>query len=100
MFVAGNFLAAVASILNVVLRIYSYCVLAVVVISWVAPRSVHPVVLFLRSITEPLFYRIRRALPFLYQSGIDFTPIVVFFGIGLVRMFVVSTLYQVAARLQ
>ncbi len=100
MFVASNFLAAVASILNVVLRIYSYCVLAVVVISWVAPRSVHPVVLFLRSITEPLFYRIRRALPFLCQSGIDFTPIVVFFGIGLVRMFVVSTLYQAAARLQ
>jgi YggT family protein len=100
MFVAGNFLAAVAAILNIVLRIYSYCVLAAVIVSWVAPRSVHPAIIFLRSITEPIFYRIRRALPFLYQSGIDFTPIVVFFGIGLVRMFVVSTLYQAAARLQ
>ncbi len=100
MFVAGNFLVAVASILNIILEIYSYCVLAAVIISWVAPRSVHPIILFLRSITEPLFYRIRRALPFLYRSGIDFTPIVVFFGIGFVRRFVVSTLYEAAVRLQ
>ncbi len=100
MFVAGNFLEAVATVLNMVLRVYSYCVLAVVIISWVAPRATHPAIMFLRSITEPLFYRIRRAIPFLYQSGIDFTPLVVFFGIGLVRMFIVSTLYQAAARLQ
>ncbi len=99
MFAAANLLTAFAYLLNLVMRLYGFCIIGVVIISWVAPRSSHPVVMFLRSITEPLLYRIRRALPFIYQSGIDFSPILVLLGLEFLRNFIVPTLYQTAARL-
>ena len=99
MFAAANLLTALAYLVNLALRMYGFCIIGVAVISWVAPRSSHPAVMFLRSITEPLLYRVRRALPFTYQSGIDFSPIVVLLGLEFLRMFIVPTLYQMAGRL-
>jgi len=99
MFAAANLLTAFAYIVNLVMRLYGFCIIGAAIISWVAPRSSHPVVMFLRSITEPLLYRIRRALPFIYQSGIDFSPILVLLGLEFLRSFIVPTLYQTAARL-
>ncbi len=99
MFAAANLLTAFAYLVNLALRLYGFCIIGVAIISWVAPRSSHPVIMFLRSITEPVLYRVRRALPFVYQSGIDFSPIVVLLGIEFLRMFIVPTLYQMADRL-
>jgi hypothetical protein len=44
-------------------------------------------------VTEPVLYRIRRALP-VYAGGIDFSPIVVFIGIMFLQSFLVQTLRQ------
>lgn len=99
MFAAANLLTAFAYLVNLALRLYGFCIIGVAIISWVAPRSSHPVIMFLRSITEPVLYRVRRALPFVYQSGMDFSPIVVLLGIEFLRMFIVPTLYQMADRL-
>jgi YggT family protein len=100
MFAAANLLTAFAYLVNLALRLYGFCIIGAAVISWVAPRSAHPAVMFLRSITEPLLYRVRRALPFIYQSGIDFSPIVVLLGVEFLRNFIVPTLYQMAERLR
>jgi YggT family protein len=100
MFAAANLLTAVAYLVNLALRLYGFCIIGVAVISWVAPRSSHPVIMYLRGITEPLLYRVRRALPFVYQSGVDFSPIVVLLALEFLRMFIVPTIYQMADRLR
>lgn len=100
MFVLGNMIGALAVIVDVGLRFYWMCLLAAVVISWVAPRSRHPAITFVRGITEPLLYRIRKALPFTYQSGLDFSPIIAILAIEFLRRFLVSTLLQAAGRLR
>lgn len=99
MFALKNFVAAVATILDIALLLYMISLFVVVVVSWFAPKSRHPALMFLRSITEPVLRRIRRAMPFLVQAGFDLTPIVLFFILHFLRRFAVATLYDAAARI-
>ncbi len=97
MFVIGNFLFATANVLNAVLTIYWWIVIASAVLSvGSTPDPYNPIVRFLRGATEPVMYRIRRVVP-LYFGGIDFTPIVVLLLIAFLQNFLVRTLFQLAA---
>jgi len=99
MFVARNFVYALATVVDLALLLYLICLFAAVIISWFAPRSRHPLVRFLRAIVEPVLGRVRRALPFLIVQGMDLTPIVVFLIIHFLRRFLISTFYDLAARM-
>ena len=100
MFVLGNFLQAVAIILDRLLVIYNYVVLVAVLISWVNPDPYNPIVRILRAATEPVFDWVRKRLPFATVGMMDLSPILVFFAIWFGRMFLVSSLLDVAARLR
>lgn len=100
MFVLGNLVGALASIIDIALLLYMIALFAVVVVSWFAPRSVHPLVMFLRSITHPLLAFMKRKMPFLVQGGFDLSPMVAFFAIYFIQKFLVGSLYQLATRLQ
>ena len=95
MFIVANFLIAVAQVIHYVLEAYKWIIIARAVISWVNPDPYNPIVRFLHSVTDPLFYRIRRILP-LYAGGIDFSPIVVFIAIIFLQRFLVQSLYDLA----
>ena len=95
MFVAANFLIALAQVVDYLLWAYMWIVVARAVISWVNPDPYNPIVRFLHSVTDPLFYRLRRILP-LYAGGIDFSPIVVFIAIIFLQRFLVQSLYDLA----
>jgi YggT family protein len=99
MFVLTNFLVAVAQVLYYVLEIYKWIIIARAVISWVNPDPYNPIVRFLYSVTEPVLYRLRRALP-LYGGGIDFSPIIVFVIIIFLQYFVVQSLMDLAQTLR
>ena len=96
MFVLGNFLQATALVIEYVLQIYSWIVIARVVISWVNADPYNPIVRFLYTVTDPVLYRLRRALPFLYTSGVDLSPIVIVVGIYFLQSFLVQSLYDLA----
>jgi len=98
MFVIANFLAAVASILDLVLWMYMFIVIARALVSWVNPDPYNPIVRFLYNATEPLMYRVRRRLP-LQMAGIDLSPIVVLLVIVFLRAFLVASLNDLALRL-
>jgi YggT family protein len=100
MFIVGNFLGALATIVDYILLLYLIALFVVVAVSWFAPRSRHPFIQFLRGVTHPLLAWIRRVLPFVVQGGFDLSPIVAFFGIHFLRRFLVPSLYQLAARMQ
>jgi len=96
MFVFSNFISALAGVLDVVLQIYMWVVIAAALITWVNPDPYNPIVRFLRSVTEPVFGLVRRVLR-LPAVGIDFSPIIVLLVILFLQQFLVKTLLQIAA---
>ena len=98
MFIASNFLAAVAKILDIGLSLYMWIIIGRAVISWVNPDPYNPIVRFLNSVTEPVLYPIRRRMP-INLGGIDFSPILVIMAIIFLQTFLVQSLIQLAARL-
>ena len=75
MFVAQNFLMALAQIIDFALTAYMWIIIGRAVISWVNADPYNPIVRFLYEATEPLLGRIRRALP-ISMGGIDFSPLI------------------------
>ena len=65
------------------LDLYSLVVLGAVVVSWLQLPPSNPIVTLLGTMTEPLLAPIRRILP--DMSGLDFSPLVLLFGLRLLR---------------
>ena len=95
--VFSNFLTAIAKVLDVVLVMFMWVVIARAILSWVSPDPYNPIVRFIHNITEPVLYQIRKRLP-LNFGGIDFSPILVLLAIIFLRQFVVQSLYDLALR--
>jgi len=95
MAVFSNFLIGVAKVLDIVLTLYMWVIIARAVISWVNPDPYNPIVRFLHSVTEPVLYPIRRRLP-LGLGGIDFSPILVILAVIFLQAFVVRSLLDLA----
>ena len=98
MYIIGYLLMALAKILDIVMNIFLFIVIARAVLSWVSPDPFNPIVRFIHNITEPVLYPIRTRLPVNF-GGIDLSPIVVFLAIIFIRTFVVNTLMQMSASL-
>lgn len=75
-------------ILVQLLDLYSLAVFAAVIVSWIQLPPHHPIVSILRTVTEPLLAPIRRVLP--DMGGLDLSPLVLLFGIRLVRGMLLS----------
>ncbi|MBF0112048.1 MAG: YggT family protein [Desulfamplus sp.] len=95
MFVLGNFLKAVAIVLDYILSIFMWIIIARAVLSWVNPDPYNNIVRFIHNTTEPLLYQIRRRMPFDF-GGIDISPIIAMLGIIFLQNFLVGTLHKVA----
>ena len=98
MFMFGNFIKAIADLLNFVLSAYIWIIIARAVISWVNADPYNPVVRFLHQVTDPLLNRIRRFVP--VMGGFDLSPRVLILGVIFLQSFLVPTLRQIAAGLQ
>ncbi len=95
MFVAGNFLAALAGIIDFLLTVYLWVIIGRAVISWVNADPYNPIVRFLFEVTEPLLGRIRRVLP-VSMGGLDLSPVILIIIIMFLQSFLVPTLRQMA----
>ena len=79
-------------LVRAIFELYSFIVLARVLISWVQIDPYNPIVRLLYQVTEPLLAPIRRLLP---QTGMmDFSPIVAFVVIRLAEELVISILFS------
>jgi YggT family protein len=95
MFVLGNFIIAVAKIIDIALTAYMWIIVIRAVLSWVNPDPYNPVVRFLYQITEPVMARVRRWIP-LRGMGIDFSPMIILLAIVFLQHFLVPSLMQLA----
>ena len=100
MIILANTMSAVAMILGSLLSLYFWIVIIAAVLTWVRPDPYNPIVRTLRALTEPVFYRVRKWLPFTYTSGMDFSPVVVLLCIELFNRIVVASLAQYALAIQ
>lgn len=98
MFMLGNFLLAVAKLINFVLGAYIWVVIARAVITWVNADPYNPIVRFLQQATDPLLMKIRRVVP--VMGGLDLSPMILILIIVFLQSFLVPTLQQVAMTLQ
>ena len=99
MFIAGNFLSALAEVLNWVLKAYMWIIIARALISWVNPDPWNPIVQFLHRVTEPVLAPIRRLLP-TWKVGIDISPMVAILAIFFLQQWLVPSLMQLAGGLR
>lgn len=70
------------TVLGLIVKIYFWSVIAVVVVSWIAPGSHHPAIQLVAQITEPVMRPVRNLMPPI--GGLDLSPIVVFLILSVV----------------
>jgi YggT family protein len=97
MFVAGNVLQAIAVIVDYVLWLYMWVIIARALISWVNPDPWNPIVQFLQRVTEPVLYPIRRRMGF--AMGIDLSPIIALLVFVFLQVALVQSLKVLAFRM-
>ena len=94
----SNFLEAAAIVINWVLEIYMWVIIARAILSWVSPDPYNPIVRFIHNITEPVLYQVRKRIPIM-MGGIDFSPIIVLLAIIFLKHFVVQSMIDWAVKL-
>ncbi len=97
MFILGNFIKSLATILDVVLTMAYWLILIRALISWVSPDPFNPIVQFLYRTTDPILNPLRRLLP---PMAIDISPIIAFLAILFFRSFLVATLMEISYRMR
>jgi YggT family protein len=99
MFIASNFISALAYVLDYILQAYMWIIIIRSLLSWVNPDPYNSIVQFFYKITEPVLYPIRKAMR-TYSTGIDLSPMVAILVIIFLKRFLISSLYGLAMRLQ
>ena len=77
-------------ILGKLIDLYQIALIVRIVLSWVPHNPYNQAIRFLYKITDPILNPIRKYIPSF--RGIDFSPVVVFFGLSLFKKIVVGIL--------
>ena len=96
MLILTSFFLALIRLINLVLTLYMYIVIARALISWVNPDPYNPVVRFLRQVTDPVLDRMRRFIP--PMGGLDLTPMILILIVVFVQSFLDVMVAQVGVR--
>ncbi len=97
MFILGNLIGAIARILDIIITIFTWLIIARALISWVNPDPYNFIVRLLYKTTEPMLYPIRKRLPFGW--GIDISPIIAILALLFLRYFLIRSLFVASIKL-
>lgn len=79
------FIWGAIGIVSLILNIYLYGLLIVIIVSWVAPQSNHPILLLIHQLISPVMEPFRRIIPPL--GGLDLSPFFMFLVIRMLQIF-------------
>ncbi len=99
MFIVANLIVAFATVISMILTFFMWAIIIKAMISWVNPDPYNPIVQILNRLTEPILGRLRRLIP-MYNMGIDLSPLIAIVLIIFIKTFVVTSMLQLAHRLQ
>lgn len=71
--------------ISLVLNIFFVSLLVMIIASWIAPMSSHPVLMLIHQLVEPAMAPFRKIIP--PMGGLDITPIFAFLAIQVCRVF-------------
>jgi YggT family protein len=97
MFVLGNLIGAVATVLQWVLNALWLILIINALLSWVRPDPGNPIVRFLDTVSDAVCDPIRRLFPTVV-GGLDLAPLIAMGVIWLIQRVVVDSLHQLAFR--
>lgn len=97
MFIAANFINALAWLVDNFLWAYMWIIIFRALLSWVNPDPYNPIVQFLYRVTEPVLSPIRRMMGGI-AIGLDISPMIAILVILFLQRFLVASLYQMAGR--
>ena len=96
--ILSTLFTAIANILNIIVTVYTWIIIAAALVSWVRPDPSSPVVQLLYRLTEPVYSFIRRYIKTNF-NGIDFAPLIVLLALQLIDQFLIRLLFVFAASL-
>ena len=94
----AGFVRAIAALLNFIIILYIWIIIARAILSWIMPYPYHPLVRLIYRLTEPILRPIRRRLPVIY-GGIDLSPLIVLLALFILRSLLVDSLFSLARSL-
>ena len=97
MFVVGNTVMGIATVLDYALSFYTWIIIARALISWVNPDPWNPIVQFLNRATEPVLAPIRQRLG--WRMGMDLSPLIAIAVITFLQIAVVQSLKGLALQM-
>jgi YggT family protein len=101
MFVLGNMLIGFGQVLNYVLVVYWWILIARAVVSWVSADPRNPIVQFLYAATEPPIRAVRRRLPMnLRYFPLDIAFLVVFGLVVFAQYGIVPSIVEMGLRMK
>ncbi len=95
MFAVGNFISALATVIDIVLNIFMILIFIRAVISWFSPDPYNQLYQFLIRVTEPVLRYIRKFTPASFGM-MDISPVIAILIIIFLRVFLVQTLHSIA----
>lgn len=94
MVIVGNLLHALAMVVDMVLTLAMFVIIARAILSWVSPDPYNPIVRIINQLSEPILFPVRRRVPFV--GGVDFSPIIVLLVIFFLQNFLVKSIHDIA----
>ena len=90
----GSMTEAFIGILQSIITMYIWIVIISAILSFVSVDPRNPIVQTLNRMTQPVFSYIRRKMPFIVFSGIDFSPLVLIIGLQLISNIIEQSLMK------
>ncbi|RKY42943.1 MAG: YggT family protein [Candidatus Makaraimicrobium thalassicum] len=97
MFILGELFRSLALLVSLVFNILYFVLVIRIILSWVNADPYNEIVQVIYRITDPILAPFRR-LP-LQIGAMDFSPIVAFLVLSVLKNFMVNILYHIAYRL-
>jgi len=97
MFILAELLRSLALLISLVVNVIYFLLVIRIVLSWVGADPYNEIVSIIYRVTDPILAPLRR-LP-LRVGMIDFSPVVAFILLSVIRSFTVNILYQAAGKL-
>ncbi len=96
MFIVSELFSGLALLVSLIFNVVYFVLVVRIILSWVNPDPYNEIVQTVYKVSDPILLPFRR-LP-LQFGGVDFSPIVAFLALSVLRNFTVNVLYGLALR--
>lgn len=86
-------IAELYGLVHSIMTLYIWIVIIASFLSFVRPDPHNPIVQTLYRLTEPVFAWIRKKMPWVMVAGMDFSPLLIIFGLQFIDIIVRNLLF-------